>query len=164
MEFLVPKNGLLTVTYLDPESFEKIKHRKWFINNRNYVACSINRKYTLLHRFILDLEHGNKTCVDHINANRLDNRLSNFRKCTFAENLRNQRVYKNNISGYKGVNKRLRSDGQFSYRARIRHEGHLFQLGTFSNPEDAALAYNHKALELFGEFASLNVLPQVKGA
>lgn len=156
MEFIVNKCGVPTVTLIDKEIFIKISNRKWFINNRNYVSARIKGKYTLLHRFILNLNHGEKIFVDHINLNRLDNRMSNLRLCTFADNLKNKVVYKNNKSGLKGVNKRIKLDGSFSYRARIKKDGVLIQLGTYKNPNDAAIAYDKKAAELFGEFANLN--------
>lgn len=156
MELLLPKNKIPTLVLIDDDSFELIRGRSWFVNNRGYAAGSVNGRYTLLHRHILGLSHGEKICVDHINANKLDNRISNLRLCSFAENLKNQTIYKNNLSGFKGVNQRTLADGSLSFRARIRCDGRLYQLGTYTTPEEAAMAYDKKAIELFGAFANLN--------
>lgn len=42
------------------------------------------------------------------------------------------------------------------YRARIRHNGGKISLGSFATMEEAARAYDKKAIELRGEFAALN--------
>lgn len=53
---------------------------------------------------------------------------------------------------YKGVSK---GSGK-NYRARIKIDGKELRLGTFSDPIDAARAYDRAAKEFFGEFARLN--------
>lgn len=45
----------------------------------------------------------NKKVVDHKNNNRLDNNISNLRYATTQENLFNSKLYKNSVSGIKGV-------------------------------------------------------------
>ncbi|MCV5968484.1 hypothetical protein, partial [Lactococcus petauri] len=42
------------------------------------------------------------------------------------------------------------------WEARIQHNKKQITIGYFNNEEEAALAYNKKAIELHGEFASLN--------
>lgn len=57
-------------------------------------------------------------------------------------------------SGYRGV---VRHGAYGStWRARITKNGTTYELGTFGSLEDAALAYNVKAIELYGERAKLN--------
>jgi hypothetical protein len=91
-------------------------------------------------------------CVDHINGNPLDNRRSNLRLCTFNQNRQSQHKVRGAVQ-YRGVHKCGRR-----YRAVVTHEGRKQHLGFFDTPEEAAHAYNLKALELRGEFASLNTL------
>jgi hypothetical protein len=45
----------------------------------------------------------NKPIVDHINSNRSDNRKENLRWATSIENNANQKLRKNNTSGFKGI-------------------------------------------------------------
>lgn len=69
----------------------------------------------------------------------------------------NSRKNKTNFSTiYKGVTKRTDGD---TYRAAIRYNNKLLHIETFKNPEEAAIAYNKKALELNGDFARLNFIP-----
>lgn len=46
--------------------------------------------------------------------------------------------------------------GYAKWRANVRYQGKLVLLGDFNEKTDAAIAYNKKAQELFGEFANLN--------
>lgn len=88
--------------------------------------------------------------VDHINHDILDNRCSNLRVCTYAQNSANAKPRKG-TSGFKGVSK-LRA----KWQANICHRGKVEYLGVFDSPEDAARAYNVRAVELRGDFALLN--------
>jgi len=91
----------------------------------------------------------NKTCVDHIDNNRLNNNVNNLRWVSFQENSMNRKLNSNNTSNYKGVN----FDKQHNkWRARIYINGKGQHLGFFNNIEDAVNARVKKAEELFGEF------------
>lgn len=83
---------------------------------------------------------------DHINSDPLDNRRSNLRPATVAQNGRNRRPMKRTLP--KGVHK----DGGV-FRARIRVDGKLLSLGRFGTAAEAHEAYATAALEHFGEFA-----------
>ena len=56
-------------------------------------------------------------------------------------------------SQYKGVSFHKKSR---KWRAEIKFNGSAIRLGHFTNEEDAARAYNAKAIELCSEFANLN--------
>jgi hypothetical protein len=90
---------------------------------------------------------------DHINHNGLDNRRANLRLCTPQQNSFNQRPRRNSTSIYKGVswNSEVRK-----WKAEIKHNGRTISIGYFEKEQDAAIAYDDYAAELFGEFAWLN--------
>lgn len=103
--------GIIKIDYADRDMFKEFK---WHISAAGYVIraqlSKINklRPPLFLHREILKAPKGK--VVDHINHNKLDNRRSNLRICSQAENTQNTKVYKNNKSGYTGVfyNKHIR--------------------------------------------------------
>jgi hypothetical protein len=93
--------------------------------------------------------------VDHINLNTLDNRKCNLRLASHQENIWNRAKTSRNTVGYKGV---YRCSGSRRFRAMIQKNGNLRHLGCFDTREEAAIAYNHAAIEAFGEFANLNAV------
>lgn len=112
----------------------------------------------LMHRVILGrvlgIELEKRDFVDHIHHNTLDNRRSELRLATPSQNNINAHMYSTNISGYKGVSFNKQAD---KWRAFTYYNGVQLYLGSFDTPEDAARAYNEKVVELFGEFAQLNI-------
>lgn len=90
--------------------------------------------------------------IDHIDGNPANNRRTNLRKATKRQNQQNRNKTIKNKSGYKGVVEHV--PGKF--RAVITHKGRQTHLGVFTDPIDAAKAYDIKARGLFGEFARLN--------
>lgn len=85
--------------------------------------------------------------VDHINGNRTDNRLSNLREATLAQNQQNRTgTQRNNTSGIRGV-----SWNRFcnKWMAYIQHNGRSKTLGYFENLEHAASARKEAELRLF---------------
>lgn len=106
-----------------------------------------------MHRIVMAAPKG--TMIDHKNGNGLDNRRSNLRFCTNAENQFNQRPQIGRASQYKGV---WRGYGG-RWVAHIRHKGKQKYLGTYDTQEDAARAYDVAAQIRFGEFARLNNPP-----
>ena len=85
--------------------------------------------------------------IDHINLDKLDNRIVNLREATAAQNFANREAYTNNTSGFKGVRKKGRK-----WEARIGFNGKVLTIGSSDSPEQAHAAYVAKAKELFGEF------------
>ena len=77
--------------------------------------------------------------VDHIDADRANNRFVNLRDVPHAVNVQNQRKARSTSKvGLLGVSKHHRSN---LYRARIRVDGKLKSLGCFHSAERAHEAY-----------------------
>jgi len=104
--------------------------------------------------------------VDHINHIGLDNRKANLRIVTRAQNQQNTKAKRGSSSQYKGVsyNKRSAANGWACWQVDISkgtgHQRERFYLGRFTCEKEAALAYNKKAIELWGEYALLNEAPE----
>lgn len=132
---------------VDNEDFERVKSINWhFIN-----GYADNSRFGFLHRFILNYK--GLLMVDHINGNPLDNRKSNLRLVTRAQNLMNTKPQVNKSSKYKGV---YFSKNTKKWISRIIKDGVHYSLGVFTNEIEAAKTYDEKAIELFGEYARLN--------
>jgi hypothetical protein len=104
-----------------------------------------------MHRFLMNAPDGVQ--VDHRNHDGLNNTRENLRLSTRGQNQHNRKVRKSTRSGFKGVSFHK---GQGKWCAYINFEKKRVNLGYFTDAKDAARAYNAKARELFGEFASVN--------
>lgn len=142
---------------LDSEDFDRFSDKVYSKHSQGYAVRSEGsvRKKTykqhLLHREIMQANPGEY--VDHINGNKLDNRKTNLRVCSNKSNVVNSKSHKDSSSPYKGVSWYPPTK---NWTARVFSDGVLYYLGRFDNQEDAALAYDRKASELFGEYAYLN--------
>jgi len=123
-------------------------------NNTYYAVrknCEKGPQQIRLGNFLLN--YYGKDYVDHINHNTLDYRKSNLRRASYQGNSANSRKLKIGSSRYKGVSwDRSRS----KWRVQIMLNRKNIFIGRFELEEEAAIAYNEKAKELFGEFAYLN--------
>jgi len=141
-------------TVIDIDDFQIVKDFKWCLGAYGYVCSGSGGRKKILSRYLMEpIPDGLE--IDHADRDILNNRRStNLRYASISDNKANS-FRSDNTSGYKGVifNKRL---GKWSAAVQ-RHRTPYF-LGLFISKEDAALAYNQKALELFGEFAVLNEL------
>lgn len=104
-----------------------------------------------MHLSVMGHPYGMKT--DHVNRNTLDNRRSNLRVCTHSQNLANSVRAINNRSGKKGVCWKKENN---KWCVQIGYHGVRTHVGYYDSIEDAAMAYDNKAKELFGEFAYIN--------
>lgn len=91
--------------------------------------------------------------VDHVNGETLDNRKTNLRLVTHAQNQYNRRIPNTNTSGYKGVQW---SKQKQKWIAVASLKGKLYYGGGYADKLEAAKAYDRLAVKLFGEFARFN--------
>jgi len=133
--------------YLSQWTWHASKHgKKYYAENTSYRKNK-SPKITLMHRLILEAKQ-----IDHIDGNSLNNQKENLRACNKSQNAANQ-ISRRGTSKYKGVCWCKRNN---KWLAKITVNYKCKHLGYFINEIDAASAYDHAALEYFGEFASLN--------
>jgi hypothetical protein len=148
------------VAIIDDDDYESVSQWKWCASENHkkvYALHYFNNSETgkkemiSMHRFIMGVP-GNGLIVDHKNHDTLDNRKENLRICNRHENAWNQKIEK---SKYKGVSFCYWNKVK-PFSAHIAINSKLMHLGYFETQEEAARAYDKKAIELFGEFACLN--------
>ncbi len=167
------------VAIVDAEDYDWLIQYKWHTNKKTsgfYAATHKGAKLIYMHRLIMQncprpnrsshsatknstlrTQHypcriGKGIVVDHIDGNSLNNTKANLRICTNAQNHYNQRP-RGGSSKYKGVSWYKTTK---KWSAAIEKNNKQFHLGCFNNEKDAAMAYDAKAKELFGDFAYLN--------
>jgi hypothetical protein len=131
---------------------------KHFINHGyKYVnLCNDENKQfkKAIHRLVLhafENNYANKKCVDHIDNDRLNNCLFNLRYVSYQENMFNCSARSDNTSGLKGVSW---CKPYNKWRAYIFISGKQISLGVYDNLEDAKIARQNKARELFGDYVN----------
>ena len=116
-----------------------------------YFFTMINRKKYSNHRLIFLMHHGYlPQCLDHIDGNKINNRIENLRPATISENGRNSKTPKNNTSGIKGVSWYARYK---KWQAQLMINREVKYLGYFKTIEQAEEAVKKAREELHGEFA-----------
>ena len=121
------------------------------VKSHGYLCVGINYKSYRAHRLVFLMHKGYlpKT-IDHINGDRLDNRIENLRAATVGQNQHNRKTNANNTSGYKGVSW---NKGCNKWLSQIKLEGKRIHLGYFDNVEEAAEVMRKAREELHGDFA-----------
>ena len=118
---------------------------------KEYLRFKYDGKTYANHRVIFYLHHGWwPEEVDHINMDKLDNRIENLRAATKSQNQANSAPYKSRKT--KGCY--LHSSGK--YMAVIQKDKKRHYLGVYETQEDAAAAYANAAKKLHGDFARFN--------
>jgi len=143
------KTNKVAETIIDAADKKHVARKKWNLDAFGYVGSGHPRIW--LSRYIM----GNVPAmldVDHIDGDKLNNRKSNLRLATRSQNLANKRCVLSK-SGLKGVSW---DKGKRKWASKISKDYNSIHIGHFNNKFDAAIAYDKKAVELFGEFAATN--------
>lgn len=133
-------------------SFERIKchHSRYLgkikgnVTQNGYLEICFNGVKMSTHKLAWLLYYGEfpEHYIDHIDGDKQNNRIDNLRKSNPSLNQKNRGRNKNNSTGYNGVYK---SGNKF--RARVKVNGKLINLGTFDTVEQAAecrMKYNQE--------------------
>jgi len=122
------------------------------VSSNGYRIIKIDGKVYLAHRLVFLIHHGfMPEYIDHIDGNRLNNRIENLREATKTQNGSNMKLRSDNKTGFKGVtfhktNKR--------YHAQLKVNGTNKHVGYFDTVELANDALVKARNELHGEFAN----------
>lgn len=115
-----PKNDHITAK-IDLNMVNKINESTWALNKSGYAK---NSKCGLMHRYVMSLLHGEKAIegmlVDHINGDRLDNRVCNLRIVNSKQNA-NNKTNDPTYMGYLGVVKMETSKNTYDYIIMYKH-------------------------------------------
>lgn len=144
------------VALVDEEDFELASRYRWYVQEVRpgegraplaYAKAKAKAGSNIyMHRLITGFAE-----VDHHDGNGLNNRRSNLREATHAQNMGNARKQPGCSSRFKGV---YWSGKKWQAQIGVNHGTRY--LGRFVSEEDAARAYDAAALEAWGEFARLN--------
>ena len=146
--YICMKNGEQCL--VDEGLWHDLQQHKWSYDGR-YVRGYVKGKLVRLHRYLMKATDTPDTVIDHINGNRLDNRLINLRVSTHAQNNHNRKPK----ALYRGVRKYKNS--WISY---VVKDGIKWQC-CFDSEINAALAFNIKTKELYGAHAFENTIDRL---
>jgi hypothetical protein len=122
-----------------------------YLAGNGYLYVSADNQKYLVHRVAFLIVNGRwPDEIDHADLNRLNNKWSNLREATMAQNMANRRAHRDSQSGRKGVTFHSPTN---KWRAVIHNAGRNIHLGLFDDIAMAEAAYFKMAQEIHGEFA-----------
>ncbi len=152
-----------SLAIVSDESYTRLAAYKWYVAGKQkdwiyrfeYSTVKLRKNgcpSTIRISLTNEIMNTRNIKCDHIDRNPFNNIESNLRVSTQSQNLINRSKVEGYSSKFKGVSKTKIGN----WHSKIQKDGVQYNLGFFSTEEEAARAYDKKALELFGEFALLN--------
>lgn len=144
--------------YIDKIYYDEISRYCWHKHRDGYLRTRIGQRengsniYKLMHVLMMELAGYtlSKTDeVDHINGKPNDNRMFNLRITNHMNNMKNEKIYKNNTSGHKGV---YYSTYEQKWKATIDCDKKTYSLGSFDTKNDAIQARENAEIKFHKEY------------
>lgn len=153
----------LPVKY-DEKFADRLRRMSWQRSIHGYArhawSDGTRTRWASMHRLIWAWEYGAENVpryIDHINGDRMDNRLCNLRATTLSLNAHNCRKPKQRPKSLPpGVNHSRRA-GVSPYWASISHQNKAIHLGSFASVEEAGAAYDDAKQKIVAYEAALAV-------
>jgi hypothetical protein len=118
------------------------------LTDKGYLRASVGGKSYRVHRLVFLYQYGYMpTQVDHIDGDRMNNRIENLREATSSQNNQNRKA--TSSSGIKGVVWHKQSNKWVASICVNRKSAHL---GSFLSIEEAAVVANKARQLAHGEF------------
>lgn len=125
--------------------------KTWPKAGGGYKTETIYLHKLIAEKFLDQQKSGKRNLVGTRNGNKLDCRLNNI--CYRSRSVASRQRKTSSKVGYTGVYKENNR-----YRAVISVNRKSMHIGMFGTAEEAAIAYNKKSKELFGEDGKINVI------
>lgn len=117
------------------------------------IYVTLLGKPRIAHRLIWAIVHGefpDGYFIDHINGDPFDNRISNLRLCSNAENQHNRKYSSKSKSLVKGVSF---ASQQRKWKVTTRANGNYYHGGFYATKGEAAVAAAKDSLKYHGKFS-----------
>ena len=150
--FLYKNGKLFWKSKLNQFSRVKIGSETGYLASDGYIRTKIKQKLYGNHQIIFLMFNGYiPEQVDHINRDRLDNRIENLRAATNSQNQHNKSIAKNNTSGIQGVtwNKNAKK-----WYVQLMFKKKQMYFGAYKDLELAELVISEVRKKYHGDFAS----------
>lgn len=135
-----PATGVFTWRFLPPRSGRAIGSPAGCKRSDGYIGIVVQQRRYYAHRLAWEFVHGPIPPgfeIDHIDHDPSNNRISNLRLVTKAENRRNRSADTRNKSGVNGIHW---SKGAGAWSAQIRFNRRTRHLGYFKSLDEATAA------------------------
>ena len=122
-------------------------------DSKGYIRIQINKERNSAHRLAWLYMYGKfpEFYIDHINGNKIDNRICNLREATTNQNQYNRKAPINNTSGIKGV---YFDKSRSKWVAELKANNKKIFIGRFNSIELAEIAINNARKQYHREFAN----------
>jgi hypothetical protein len=156
------------VAIVDSWNFDRINQHRWCAHRTKkspkfYAIRHATDEFGKIRRISMArevLQYKGPDLVDHVaDLQTLDNRESNLRVATEADNRKNRGRQTNNTSGFVGVFKvggRSKRWGSRLVSTDSSGKKTIYRLGNYLSKEEAARVRDRKAIEIHGDFCVLN--------
>jgi hypothetical protein len=124
------------------------------VGPEGYLRISLDGKRIMAHRLAWLIYHGEwpGSFIDHVDENKLNNRISNLRQATKSQNTMNIARRSDNSTGHRGIYYSNNPNRVKKYIAQIAVDGRQKTIGYFMTLEEAIAARKAAVAVLHGRF------------